>query len=147
VNPEKTKYMFVSLCNKAGQKHSTKIVCKSVEDVAEVKYLGRTLTDQNFIYEEIKSRLNSGNSCYHSVQGLLSSLLLSRTVKVKIRITIILPVIYGCETWSLTLREQHGLRSENRVLRTICGPKRDGIRSVVFYTPPQILLGTSNKGE
>jgi hypothetical protein len=78
--------------------------------------LGTTLTDQNCIHEEINSRVNSGNACYHSVQSLLSSRLLSRNVKVKIYKTIILPtVLYGCETWSLTLREEHRLRVfENR---------------------------------
>jgi hypothetical protein len=76
--------------------------------------------------EEIKSRLNSGNACYHSVQSLLSSRLLSRNVKVKIYKTVILPVVlYGCETWSLTVREEHRLRVfENRVLRRIFGPER-----------------------
>jgi hypothetical protein len=56
----------------------------------------------------------------------LSSRLLSRNVKVKIHKTIILPVVlYGCETWSLTLREEHKLRVfENRVLRRIFGSKR-----------------------
>jgi hypothetical protein len=59
----------------------------------------------------------------------LSSRLLSRNVKVKIYKTIILPVVlYGCETWSLTLREEHRLRVfENRVLRRIFGPKRDEV--------------------
>jgi hypothetical protein len=59
----------------------------------------------------------------------LSSRLLSKNVKVKIYNTIILPVVlYGCETWCLTVREEHKLRVfENRVLRRIFGPKRDGV--------------------
>jgi hypothetical protein len=128
VNPEKTKYMLVSRCQKAGQRQSVKIGNRSFESVAKFRYLGTTLTDQNYIYEEItsKSRLNSGNACYHSVQSLLSSRLLSRNVKVKIYKTVILPVVlYGCETWSLTLREEHRLRVfENRVQRRIFGPMR-----------------------
>jgi hypothetical protein len=89
--------------------------------------LGSTLTDQNSIHEEIRSRLNSGNACYHAVQNLFSSRLLSKNVKIKIYKTIILPVVlYGCETLSLKLREEHRLRMfENRMLRRIFGPKRD----------------------
>jgi hypothetical protein len=97
--------------------------------VAKFKYLGTALTDQNFIHEEIKSRLNSRNAWYHSVHSLLSSRLLSRNVKVKIYKTIILPIVlYGCDTWSLTLREDRRVRVfENRVLRRIFGPKRDEV--------------------
>jgi hypothetical protein len=129
VNPEKTKYMLMSCIQKIGQKHSINIGNRSFEDVAKFKYHRTTLTDQNCMHEEIKSRLNSGNACYHSVQSLLSSRLLSRNLKVKIYKTIILPVVlYGCETWSLTLREEHRLRVfENRVLRRIFGPKRDEV--------------------
>jgi hypothetical protein len=87
------------------------------------------VTNQNLIQEEIKRRLNSGHACCHSVQNLLSSHLLSKNVKVRIYKPIILPVVlYGCETWSLTLRKEHKLRVfENRVLRRIFGPKRDGV--------------------
>jgi hypothetical protein len=112
----------------AGQNHNIKIDNKSFERVEQFKYLGTTLTNRNFIQEEIKSRLMSGNACYHSVQDLLSSSLLSKKTEIKINRSIILPVVlYGCETWSLTLREEHRVRVfENRVLR-IFGPKRDGV--------------------
>jgi hypothetical protein len=106
-----------------------KIAIRTFEDVAKFKYLGTTLTDKNYIHEEIKSRLNSGNACYHSVQSILSSRLLSRNAKVKIYKSIMLPVVlYGCGTWSLTLREEHRLRVfENRVLRRIFRPKWDEV--------------------
>ena len=106
-----------------------KIDNSSVERVEEFKYLGTTITDQNSIQEEIKSRLKIGNAFYHSVQNLLSSRLLSKNLKIKIYRTIILPVVlYGCETWSLTLREECRLRVfENRVLRKIFGPKMDEV--------------------
>ena len=95
----------------------------------EFKYLGTTLTNQNSIAEKIKSRLKSGNACYHSVQNLLSSRLLSKNLKNKINRTIILPVVLcGCETWSLTLWEERKLRVfENMVLRRIFGPRRDEV--------------------
>ena len=63
---------------------------------------------QNSIYHEIKSRLKTGNACGHSVQNLLSYGLLSKDLKVGIyRIIILSVVLYGCETWSLTLREEY----------------------------------------
>jgi hypothetical protein len=71
----------------------------------EFKYLGTTLANQNWIQEEIKSRLKSGNAGYHSVHNRSSSSLLSKNLKINIYRTIILPVVlYGCETWSLALR-------------------------------------------
>jgi hypothetical protein len=84
VNPEKTKYMLRTPYQKAGQRHCIKKANSSFEDVVTLKYLVTTLTDQKCMLEEIKSRLNSGNVCYHSVQSLLSSRLLSRNVKVNI---------------------------------------------------------------
>ena len=75
--------------------------------------------------EEIKSRLKSGNACYYSVQNLLSSSLLSKNLKIKIYRTVIL---HGCETWSLTLREERRLRVlENRVMRRMFGLKRNKV--------------------
>ena len=70
-----------------------------------------------------------GNACYYSLEKILSSRLLSKKLKVNTYKTIILPVVlYGCQTWSLTLREKHKLRVfENKVLRKIFGAKTDEI--------------------
>jgi hypothetical protein len=97
--------------------------------VAQFIYLGTTVTNQNLIQEQYKRRLNSGNACYHSVHNVLSFHLLSQNAKIKQYRTIILPVVlYWCETWPLTLREEHRLRVfKNRVLRRIIGPKRDEV--------------------
>jgi hypothetical protein len=98
------------------------------ERVEQMKYLATTLTNHSSIQEEIKSRLKSGNACYHSVQNLLSSSLLSKNINITIYRTIILRVVlYECETWSLILREEHRLRMfQNRVLM-IFGAKRDEV--------------------
>jgi hypothetical protein len=121
--------ILTSRHQKAGERHSIKIANRSFEVMAKFEHLGTIPTDENCMREEIKSRLNWGNACYHSVQCLLSSRLLSRNWNVKICKTIILPaVLYGCETWSLTLSEEYRLTVvENRVLRRIFGPKRDEV--------------------
>jgi hypothetical protein len=113
----------------AGRGQRVKIDNSSIERVEEFKYLGTMLTDQNSVQEEIKSRLKLGNACFHSVQNMLSSRLLSKHLKIKIYRTIILPVVlYGCQAWSLTQREERRLRVfENRVLRRVFGPKRDEV--------------------
>ena len=83
----------------------------SFEKVEKFKYLGVTVTNTNDIREEIKRRRNTGNACYYSLEKILSSHLLSKKLKVNRYKTIISPVVlYGCETWSLTLRVEHMLR-------------------------------------
>jgi len=129
VRTDKTKHMVMSRDQNARRIHSVRIDNSTSERVEEFKYFGTTLTNQNSIAEEIKSRSKSGNACYHSVQNLLSPRLLSKNLNSKIYRTIILPVVfYGCETGSLTLREERKLRVfENMVLRRIFGPTRDEV--------------------
>jgi hypothetical protein len=80
---------------------------RSFENVSQFKYFGTTVINKKFIQEEMKRRLNSDNACYPSIRYLLSSRLLSKNLKIRIYKAIILPVVlYGCETWSLALREE-----------------------------------------
>jgi hypothetical protein len=91
---------------------------ETFENVAEFKYPGMALTDQNCIQEEIHSRLNSGNAYYSAVKNLLSSRLLCEDGKIKICKNITPPL--DCEMWSVPLREENMLRvCENVVLKRI----------------------------
>jgi hypothetical protein len=129
IHIEKTKYMVLSCHHNVGQNRDIKIAKRLFENVSQLKYLGMTATNQNLTQKEIKRRLTSGNACYHLVQYLLYSHLLSKNVNIRIYMTRILPVVlYGFETWSLTLREEPRMGVfGNRVLRRILGPKRDEV--------------------
>ena len=129
VSADKTKCMGMSRDQNVGRNLNIKIDNISFERVEEFRYLGKTLTKQNSIQEEIKSRLKSGNVYYHSVQIFLSFCLVSKNLKIKIYRPVILSVVLcGCETWSLTFREGRRLRVfENRVLRRVFGHKRDEV--------------------
>jgi hypothetical protein len=76
---KKKKYVVTSRDQNAGRSHSIKIDNSFFERVEEIRYLGTNLTNQNSIHEENKCRLKAQNACYHSVQNLLSSSLLSTT--------------------------------------------------------------------
>jgi hypothetical protein len=121
--------MIVSRDQNAGRSYNMKIDNRFFEKLEHYKYLGTTITNQNFIREEIKSKLKSGNAGYYSEPILLSSSLLSKNVNIKIYRTIIFPVVLRrCETWSLKLREERRLSViKNGVLWRIFGSKRDEV--------------------
>jgi hypothetical protein len=127
--------MLLSCHQNVGQNRDIKIANRSFGNVSRFKYLGTSVTNQNLIQGEIKRRFNSTNACYHSVQNLLSSRLLSKNLKIRIYKTIVLPVVlYGCETWSLTLREEHSVVPPNFYLAFLGGhlwiPLTGGSREV-----------------
>ncbi|KAJ4431735.1 hypothetical protein ANN_20337, partial [Periplaneta americana] len=128
VNPEKTKYTIMSRDQNIVRNGNIKIGNLSFEEVEKFKYLGATVTN---IREEIKHRINMENACYYSVEKLLSSSLLSKNLEVRIYKTVILPlVLYGCETWTLTSREEHRrLRWAGHVARM--GESRNAYRVLV----------------
>jgi uncharacterized membrane protein YsdA (DUF1294 family) len=121
-------FLFAGIDRHAIQNHNLKIINKSFQREEHFGYLRTTLRNQNSMHKKIKDRLKSGISWYHSVQHLLSSILLSKNSKIR-TFKIILPVVlWGCEDWSLTLREERRLRVfENRVLKGIFGLKRDEV--------------------
>ena len=84
VNAHNTKYMVMSRDQNVGRSHSMKIDNSCFERVEDFKYLGRNLTNQNSIKEEIKNKFKSGNACHHSEQNLLSSSMLSKNLKIKL---------------------------------------------------------------
>jgi hypothetical protein len=97
INAEKTKYTIMSHPN-SGQNQNIRTANEWFEKVAIFKYLGTTLTNQNDIRDEIKSRLNSGNACYYySVQNLLSSRLISKNCN-----------FAGCAVWVRNLVSHFG---------------------------------------
>jgi len=106
------------------------------------------LTKQNDIHNELKSRLYSESACYYSVQFFFSSHI--KNLKIKLYKTVILPVeLYGCESWSLTLRDEHRLRFFGKRMLRIFGPKKAGrkivgkLRNIKHHNLyfHQILLG------
>ena len=128
-NAETAKYLVVYGDQNAGHDHNITTDNTSFERMQQFTYSRTTLKNQNSIQEKIKGRLKSRNACYNSVQNLSPSRLLSKNIKINTYRTITLPVVlYGCETWSLTLRQECRLRVYKNRVRTIFGPKMDGVR-------------------
>jgi hypothetical protein len=113
--------------------------------VVKFKYLETTVTKYNYTHKKIKRRLNLGNACYHSLQNNLYSFFLS------IYVTILLPIVlYGCGTWSVTLKEECRLGVfEKRVLRILDLRDRKWqdseekyiMRNFIICSPHCIFLG------
>ena len=127
--------MVMSRDQNAGRSHNIKSDNISFERVEHLKYLGTILTNQNSIQKEIQSRLKSRNVCYHLVRNFLSSILISKNVKIKIYRTVIQPVVlYGCETWWHTLREGH-----RRRVNFMATPCINNIQNFNFQTDAHIF--------
>jgi hypothetical protein len=127
VNENKTKYMEVTRTVVNGNH----LQCGKYkfEHVKELSYLGSQLNQTNSTNCEIQARIISGNRCYYSCGALMQSRALNRSLKLKIYTTLIRPVVtYGCETWSLTSRNEQQLRIfEQKILRKIFGLVQDEI--------------------
>lgn len=100
------------------------------------------MTNGNEIPDKIRKRINSGkNACYYSDQKPLS-----RLFPIAIYKTIITSVVlYECGTWSGTPREEHNLQMpENKLLRRVCGPRKDKVSSVGYYVTRNFVMYTDD---
>jgi hypothetical protein len=105
----------MSLHQNAGQIHNTRITNRCFENMTKLKYLGTTVTKSKLYHKEIRNRLNLGNASYHSVQKFCL-LVCCKNYNFSV-------VLYGCETWPLTLREYKMRVLEYRVLKRIVNRK------------------------
>ena len=124
VNEHKTKYM--TLDRKQGTRVGQNITMDNYnfEVVQSFKYLGSILNVTNDIEEEIRTRITQGNRSFYALKHLFKSSLVTRATKLRLYKTVIRPIVmYGSETWSLTVKQESALSCfERKILRTICGP-------------------------
>jgi hypothetical protein len=122
INENKTKYMEVT----TAASNSDHLRCGKYEfeHLKEFTYLGSQFNQINSTSSEIKARILSGNRCYYAYRKLMKSRALNRSSKLKIYESLIRPIVtYGCESWTLTNRDEQYLRiSERRILRKILSP-------------------------
>ncbi|KAI5639582.1 reverse transcriptase (RNA-dependent DNA polymerase) domain-containing protein [Phthorimaea operculella] len=132
VNQDKTEYLHMRRFKTTRTKRNNLIVNgTSYKGVDKFKYLGCTVTDTNQREDEINIRIQNALRCSAALHKVLTSKLISRRTKVRIYKTVIRPILmYGCETWTLTLKEEENLLvAERKILRKILGPVKneDGI--------------------
>ncbi|KAL4083661.1 hypothetical protein QTP88_028977 [Uroleucon formosanum] len=122
INEEKTKFMVLS--RRREDQPNLQVDNFTFESVESFKYLGVNINNKNDMHQEIVERLASGNRCYHSIQKLLKSKLLSRRSKTLLYISYLRPIVtYACETWSTTKGDNIKLAIfERKILRKIFGP-------------------------
>jgi len=126
-SPNKTKYMRFSAVPARRSVNAVTINGVTYEGVAEFKYLGTLICNDNRIEKEIQRRILAGSRTYYAAIGLLKSRLLSRATKIQLYKTLIRPVVtYGAETWTMTKKEEEALLIfERKIFRRIYGPKNE----------------------
>lgn len=132
VNEEKTKYLALERSQGSRMGQNVTIDTYNFEVVQSFKYLGSMLNVTSDIGEEIKMRITQGSRSFYALKHLFKSSLVSRATKLRLYKTVVRPIVmYGCETWSMTSKQEQMLNCfERRILRSICGPvhEADGWR-------------------
>lgn len=124
INENKTKYLAMERKQGSRVGQNITIDTYNFEVVQSFKYLGSVLNVTNDVEEEIKTRITQGNKSFYALKHLFKSSLVSRATKLRLYKTVVRPIaMYGCETWSLTSKQEQMLNCfERRILRSICGP-------------------------
>jgi hypothetical protein len=123
INESKTKYMIMSMSENRRKTQDLKVEGKSFMGVSNFIYLGNMLSNDNRNDNCVKEMIQAGNRAYFANLRLLKSKMVSRAAKLQAYKTLIRPVTYGAETWTLTVTEENILRIfERKIVRKIYGP-------------------------